>query len=397
MCLAAGLLCSPLTVRAGSDADHYQAGLYQLLTVGDVEKALASFKRAEQQRSTQTGLEEILLQQLTCLEWAGRDEQLQELIDRIGQTVQAPALDLGPSRLLPLDADAILHLDLTRLRKAPIWAQLRRNWSAADSMLFKRSRRVALAVSLPEGTAARGARFLVVVEGNFAGIQDADVGRELTSLLTGPLASAVSHLADGAAAVGRPGAFLGTGIQMIGVDLPQGPAHLGLARADDGLLLLGDPGRIASALAVLRGRRLGLGADPRARTLRNRLPIDAASWLLVAPGEILRRLAELQGSLGLAAHLPSLSGILISVQTRRGMEVQAKAWTVDSESARILADLARGALALASLGAQSAGRTAMAELLQSLQVSSSGSEVGAFTTLDAKRLRSVFPFAVTKP
>ncbi|RLB57575.1 MAG: hypothetical protein DRI34_07435 [Deltaproteobacteria bacterium] len=352
--LAGMLLSLPggTPAAAGETGAHLalQRGLYLQYTRGDAREAL----RAYQQAAAEPALAEAaLLRRQELLQVLGRGSESESLLALAG--VPARLQDtLGQARLLPGQCEVVGRLDLQAVLKSRFVGQLEvKDQIEAGGIKLEELRRklgfdpfsdisaVSFCATLAENPAGEMPvdNWLVVVEGRFPGFEP------------GALASLLGDRGQDSFTIKRR-RLQGTDTLQIRLPLDQDPRRMqtvAVARPDEKLLLVGQPRTLECALAARAGRVAGLWGNRALRPVLERIPGGTTLWVAAMPGHMFDKLKKAGAVTGLPAKLPELDGLLLTVTLGRDIVVSAATRASDAESARLLADLTRGLLAVARL------------------------------------------------
>lgn len=327
-----------------------QRGLYLHYTRGDARGALRAYRQAAAEPQL---AEPALLRRQELLRALGRPDEAASLLALT--TMPAGVRDtLGPAKLLPAQCEVVGRLDLQAVLKSRFAGQLKvKAQIEADGVKLDELRQrlgfdplsdistISFCATLaenPQGPLPVD-NWLVVVEGKFAGFEPA----ALASLLgaSGRDSFAIKHRR-----------VHGADILQIRLPFDQDPQRMqtvAVARPDEQTLLAGENRTLERALAARAGRVAGLWGNRTLRPVLQRIPRGATLWVAAMPGHMLDKLKKVGDVAGLPAKLPELAGLLVTVTLGQDIDVSAATRAGDAESAKLLADLTRGLLAVAQL------------------------------------------------
>lgn len=381
----------------GASAAAYQRGLYLQLTRGQLDEALQAYRQAERLAGDEVP-DAVVLRQVECLQWAGRQQALEQLLADLARRPDPAAGRLGPAVVLPAGSDLVGRLDLAALRRAPGLSELvgrirpggPQQALGLAELLSRGSlgwvERLTFAASLADDAARPVSRWLVLMETVAEPpVEPAAWTRALLARLAaeperaGDLLERVLLGPAAAKAAGpQPAPDAAAGEQVHGrrlwrVRLPAAAPveQLAVARLAAGQVLIGQPAALARSLAAAARRTLGLRGSPRLWRLLRRVPADAHFWLAIAPQEFFEQLGQVQRLLGWGRELPAIDGVAVYGRLEGDLVLDAVVRAADSGSLGQVADLARGGLALLRLSAVAAsdqGGRAVQAVIDALRV-----------------------------
>jgi hypothetical protein len=331
----------------------------------------------------------------------------------------------------PGECEIVLGLDLEQIKSAPLLKSLGvdRFWTQPlgdDQQDLKKAfqvlgfdprtdlQRVVLGGWLSENEKFPLGGFVMAFQGKFAKFQPEQLMGMAKDMLAGAAAlgagDEVSINADsdkkdwsveikkkdkggqGAAAapdvqIARKGLF-GQTVFVADVPVPEAPGgrmKLGLCKVDDQTVFLGDFNALKTTLAARQGKARTLKSGGELGRLTAKVPRDASFWLAMTPQTILERVKKIRpNEVKLPPNLPKVAGLLMSTRVDKDMRVDARAWASDKDSAKILADLVRGGVAMARLAATASEEPLAQKLVGTLQVETSDREVAVSAVIPAE-------------
>jgi hypothetical protein len=372
----------------------YQEGLFFQRTVGHLEKALKSYDRALEAATDAEDsrlLESILLRRAECYKLLGRENQQQTIIAALQKEKKATAARLGAARFFPPESDMIVQVDLAALLaslslldklnlKAEIGSEeIEKTFELLGFDLLKDLHKVTVGITLSDSETMPAERWLIHAEGRFSGFRPdrlIEVGKKLAP-----------------GVLPRTKKIHGVNVLVFKVPLPQEKVKVmtvGVAFLDDSEILAGDLKVLKSALATRAGKAPGLSANPRLARLIGQVPENSTFWLAGVPTQIINKIQKMEHMHfpGLPKNLPEVAGLMLSghITETEGFEAVALAFTEDLQSARLLGDICKGALALAQL--VPVDEPLVQKLLDSLRVETQEREVKVSITLPGNLIAS---------
>ncbi|HOX42136.1 MAG TPA: hypothetical protein PK668_01000 [Myxococcota bacterium] len=415
--LAVALLCLPRPPAAGGEApavplearapapDDLQRGLFLQHTAGDLDAALAAYGAALEGRAPGAGTDELLGLRTECLAWRGDGPGLAAALEELRRSA-ATQPGLEALRDVPAGADVVAMVELERLRGVP-WgeallaartAELERELRPRLGFGLRELRRLTLALDLTDGARALDG-WLLGLQGELSGASPeallrvlAQAWRELAPGLQlgvrgspGTKASLELELSALREASEEPGPVVRERLGELELFLvPSGlrgaegrEERLGALRLDAATLLVGEERCLRRALQVRALQAPGLQANPRLWGLARRVHPEAGLWLLAVPQALAAQVRQVELDPSLRGGVLGLAGLLLQARLGAELELDALAFAEDAQSVRILADLARGGLALLRLatGDEAAREPVLAALLAGLELQAEGREL----------------------
>jgi hypothetical protein len=416
--LAFLLVAAAPPLRAASSApaeaaeDAYYLALYLQHARGDLDGALRALEEARA-AGTAALREDALRRQAEIERLRGNPAKA---ISTLAAAPSSPSADaLGPARFFPPQMEVVAQVRLADLMAAPLVRKLTEDRPLPAEEIKKIAgmlgfdpvkdiQRLTVAATLPEesalalalsdeaeshaldpkrGRAATASatahlelaklHFLVVAEGRFAGFKD-DPLLELARAAAIPGGAPVESVR-----------VQGIAVSVATVEDGGQKARLGLCRPDDSTLIVGDMQSLEEMLAARAGQKPGIRDNPILKALIERVKPDAMVWVAAPAQKILQSAPELRDALRLGDRPLSLRGLLLASHLDRDLVLRATVSTEDAQSASVLSDIAKGAVALAQIAP--VDKPEEKKILSSLKAESSEREVTVAVTVPGELIR----------
>lgn len=414
--LAAVAPSAPAAAPAQAEAaeDAYYLGLYLQHARGDLDAARQAFEDSLAAAPQDAGgmREEALRRRAEIERLRGNPARA---ISTLAAAPPSPSADaLGPARFFPPQMEVVGQVRLAELLASPLLQkfdvakqipaqELEKIAATLGFNPLKDIQRLTLAATIPEGSAlaltlsgedesrppAKDRRragtasasahlplarlhFLIAAEGRFAGFK-ADKLIEAARAVKPDQVPVESLRLQGVA------------VSAVTIDDEGQKARLGLCRLDDSTLVLGDLQSLEEMLAARAGQKPGLSENPVLKALIEGVKPGAMVWLAAPAQRILDAAPELRRALKLGERPLSLRGFLLTTHFDRDLMVRATVSTEDAQSASLLSDIAKGAVALAQLAP--VGDMLEKKIVSSLAAESSEREVTIRATIPGDLIR----------
>lgn len=267
--------------------------------------------------------------------------------------------------LLPASADLVISVDYFALRKSDLVAEMEKRIDsipeAADHYrrfvretgLDPRQDTDRVLISLRSASDAGGSGFLLIAQGRFAGSRILETAAEKGGTLITP----------------REGIRIWTSREEAGESSEPSPEKtvMALARPDESTLLFGVEAEVVRAVDVVTGARAPESKARRFRDLLAGVDRKAPVWAVLnsesLANQVSSEIARNNAGWNSGEILASVDSIRMACRVGTDLEMRIQVEAKDLESAGLLADLFRGAVAAAKLAA----RDRDPELLKTLQ------------------------------
>ncbi|RME24485.1 MAG: hypothetical protein D6806_09490 [Deltaproteobacteria bacterium] len=327
-----------------------QRGMYLQYTRGDPEGALRAYERASTSKELS---EQAAARTRELIRVLGTKAPLVAARTRL-DTKAEKSVDLGEARLMPAECEIVGRLDFRALMASPFASDLKVEAELesdgidleelADKIGFQPLRdisTVSMCATLDEkGTADMPVKeWLIIARGNFEGFAP------------GRLAAVLGAVSKDSVTVRRR-TIKGTEALVLRIPLEVDTKRMekvAIARPEKNLLMVGEPRALERALSVRNGKAAAVTANIALKPVLERIPSGATLWIAATTGQIIDKLKKAGKGLNLPAKMPDLEGMLLTVTLGNDIDVSAATRADDTESAKLLADIARGLIALAQL------------------------------------------------
>jgi hypothetical protein len=292
-----------------------------------------------------------------------------------------------PLALLPGSAELVVSLDTFALRKSDLVAQMEQRFDSIPEAAENYRRfvqetgldprqdtdQVLMAMRHVGSVDATQAGFLIVAQGRFGS----------------------SHLVDTAATKG------GSILQHAGgakVWISQSEADtrgaggkvMALAQPDEATLVFGDRQEVMRVLDILSGKTAPEVKDAALKNQLTGVDRKAPAWAILNSSALASKLSseigQSSGSWKPSSAISKVESVAVMGWVGRDLEVKARVATKDSETAGLVADLVRGALAAGKVAAQD-NDPELLKILQETKVTQSGTTLEVEARIPASRFQ----------